>query len=311
MKYSLSDIDFLEKNYATNGSNFCARELKRSKKSVSDKASRLGLRPDKETHSRLCKEGKFKTDEEYKVNPSIFITPKNPEVCYILGLLWADGCLAKGSKAISLECAKIDVDIFAPIFLKTGDWTFYTRKRGHWKRTVTINTHNERIYDFLSQNDYLNKSSSSACKILSIIPDHLKKYWFRGLIDGDGSFYINKKNDSCARVQVSSSINQDWAYLSNLFNSLGLTFTIAKINSKSGNSSLFQMCGKSKIKQFCDYLYDGYKDDLIGLPRKFESAMYILNSMKRKFLPKLRNSIVSKFYIHKNSFEARKQNNYE
>lgn len=311
MKFSSSDIEFLKENYPIHGPSFCAIELKRTKISISNKACSLGLKLDKKELSRLLKKAKAKTDEEYKVNPSIFIDPKTPEVCYVLGLLWADGYLSKRSKGIYLQCVKEDVDIFMPVFLKTGNWASNTRKIGHWKRTVTINTHNERIHDFLSQNDYLSKSSSSACKILSIIPDHLKKYWFRGLIDGDGCFYINRKNNSCARVVISSSLYQDWTYLSNLFNSLGLTFTIAKINAKNGSSSLFQMCGKSKIKQFCDYLYDGYKDDLIGLPRKFESAMYILNSMKRKFSPKLRKSIVSKFYIRENSFESRKQNNYE
>jgi len=49
------------------------------------------------------------------------------------------------------------------------------------------------IYDFLSENNYKEKSYVSATKILNKIPNNLKKYFFRGYFDGDGSIYKYEK----------------------------------------------------------------------------------------------------------------------
>jgi len=46
--------------------------------------------------------------------------------------------------------------------------------------------------ELLVDNDYKLKSYNSADKILSKIPNSLHHYFFRGLIDGDGCFYLNK-----------------------------------------------------------------------------------------------------------------------
>ena len=85
------------------------------------------------------------------------------------------------------------------------------KKISSWRQTKSLLTNNKRIYNFLMEMDFKEKSYKSADKILNIIPEKLRHYFFRGLIDGDGCFYISK-NKKQKQFTISSSIGQDWGY---------------------------------------------------------------------------------------------------
>jgi len=78
------------------------------------------------------------------------------------------------------------------IFNSTGKWRYYNISRNQWKPILSAVVNNRLLYEFLVDNDYKLKSYNSADKILSKIPNSLHHYFFRGLIDGDGCFYLNK-----------------------------------------------------------------------------------------------------------------------
>ena len=206
--------------------------------------------------------------KNYKVSELQFINPESPISAYILGLLWADGYI-KYPYTITLATTYPDAEYFIPLFLETGKWKHYKKiyKNKQWKTGCTIKTSNKLLLEFLEKNDYSSKSNESADRILSIISDNIKHYWFRGLLDGDG--HIHTDNKGCHNISFSSTIDQNWSFLESLCIRLGIEYSIRYEKRNTGNSSRFYVYGKYKTLKLCDYIYRGYPADNIGLERKY------------------------------------------
>ena len=114
--------------------------------------------------------------------------------------------------------------------LKTGKWKFY-KKTSH--NTIPCRLTNKFIHNFLVENDYISKSTASADKILSKIPEHLKHYWWRGYFDGDGCFC---KSNRSYIFTISSNIDQNWNFIDTLFNNLDIFYKIKFVIRKTRNS---------------------------------------------------------------------------
>lgn len=216
----------------------------------------------------------------HAVNETQFIKPTTPLTVYILGLLWADGYI-KHPYTITLATTYPDADYLIPLFLKTGKWKHYKKiyKNKRWKVGCTIKTSNKPLFDFLESHDYSSKSNESADKILSIIPNHLKHCWFRGLLDGDG--HIHTDNSGCHNVSFSSTINQNWSFLELLCKKLEIEYSIRHEKRNTGNSSRFYVYGKHKTIKFCEFMYGGYSNDFIGLKRKHDKFLQLKETEKR------------------------------
>ena len=278
--YSSDEINFIKTNYSDHGAKFCSTELNRPYNSVRYKAKQLGLNVSKSALSFLMKNRPQKTLDMYRVNPLQFMKLTSPISIYILGLLWADGCISFNEKvgAIDFSTTYPDGDYFIPIFNQTGSWRNY--RYGHpthptWKDSCQIKTTNKPLAKFLQDHDYTVKSNVSADKILSIIPDNLKHYWFLGLLDGDGHISINRKYYNYA-VTFSSSINQDWNFLAQYCESLDIKFSTTKVLTKTGSSSVFLVRGKHNAIKLLIDLYKDYEHNQIGLPRKYNKYLEFL-----------------------------------
>lgn len=218
-----------------------------------------------------------------------FLNIKTPEVAYILGLLWADGYIFSNKVTkqyrVCIEGLETDLYLLLDIFYKTGKWNVNRRIRKNRKPQMTIATGNKYLYHFLIENDYEIKSKHSANKILSKIPENLKHYWFRGLIDGDGSLYLNKKR-SMSQFNCSSCRDQEWNFFTNLLKKLGIKrYTIrpsVKLkNLKSTNKisyySDIRITNRKEIIKLLDYIYKDFSIDNIGLKRKYNTFLEIKN----------------------------------
>jgi hypothetical protein len=204
-----------------------------------------------------------------------------PIVAYILGFMWADGNISKDGRHFNVTGTQSDIEEIEWLFDKIGKWCkhFDNREKYGWKNAKTLIGSNPEIHNFLIEYDYDKKSYVSADKILSKIPDELKHYWFRGLIDGDGCFYINEKN-YIRQFALTSTYEQDWSYFENLCRKLDIKYCIKRIktvNKKTGKenkSSVVRIIGKEIIK-LGEFIYFGEE---FGLTRKLEKFKQIYKS---------------------------------
>ena len=104
----------------------------------------------------------------------------------------------------------------------------------------------------------------------------MKHYFFLGLIDGDGCFYINKKQYTYQFI-LSSTYDQDWSYMINLCEKLNISkYRIDHKKNKNNQSSSFRICRKNDIKILGYYIYQNFFLDQIGLKRKNEKFNEII-----------------------------------
>ena len=103
-------------------------------------------------------------------------------------------------------------------------------------------------------------------------------------MDGDGCFYMSPDKTS-RQFCITSSYEQDWKYMENAFNKLGVRYKIKKQISKLGNkSSQIRVTSPFDIKLFGEWIYENYENDKIGLPRKYEKWKLISESCVAKKL---------------------------
>ena len=218
------------------------------------------------------------TDEDIKN----FIVD-SPEKSYTLGFLWGDGCLKrfKNKQGYSnivypgYEIVKEDFDNIQNLFNYWNiEWKIHFRNRKGRKPQGNAYTFNRNFGYFLSKYDYLNKSNCCPTSILSIIPEKLKKYWWRGFLDADGCFYVKNK---ASQLSFSGSYGLSWKELQLLFTSLGIEkYQIQQRIHKNSKSSSIRISSKESICKFGNYIY---QDNLhIGLKRKFLKFLEIKNN---------------------------------
>jgi len=256
------EIKFLIKNYPKNGFNYCSEKLNIDKAKVKSKVGTL----------------KLKLVDKYDIKNFIKITKK--EVAYIMGLLWSDGNIYEPSHSINLTANYDDMLNIENIIMKTSNWNKYFIKGRYrndtlCKNNICYNINSKQLYYILKKYDFHLKSKVSPNKILEIIPDKIKHYFFRGLVDGDGWFYINKKNYN-NQFGIASSLEQDWSYMIELSKLLDIKkYTIKKQITKKGKSSMFRITNKKDILKLGEYLYKDY--DKIGFKRKYDKYKQIIS----------------------------------
>ena len=237
----------------------------------------------------------MKSQHVFSVPAEQFYSPSTPQTSYLLGLIWADGYVKtlqkknKKSPAHRIEISMLSSDIneLTNVFNSTGKWCFSHRQRDKRKPQTSVSTNNKPLVEFLEKNDFGIKTEMSADKILSKMPDKLKKYWFRGLSDGDGCFYVNEKNRQC-QFSITSSLNQDWCYVETLLKELNITYSIQKIIRECGQHSSIRITSKKGVSKFGDFIYNGYEIDNIGLKRKYLKYLrvkYLFQNFRQSVIP--------------------------
>ena len=216
----------------------------------------------------------------------------SPKIAYLLGYLWGDGNINKQfnttngcghSYRVALCVQKEDGLKLLPLF-EGMDFVRVREPnpRDNRKQAMTFTIHCKEIYEWLAEHGYAAKSWESAEKILEKIPETLRPYWFRGLIDADGHVCfrlqtLSKKLGKAwmtAGISIYSGIDQDWGYLARLCDKLRIkhrveTRTRPQTDGGVHRSSEFCMTKRPDVIAFGDYIWKDRETDGIGLERKW------------------------------------------
>lgn len=208
----------MKEHYPTKSGKYFSEVLNRKKQEIYKKACELKIK------SSTQFDQDFST---YKVNTSQFLNPQTKEICYLLGILWADGYVTNNvttynKHRIQIGLEQSDFKSIEHIIDGTGAWTKITRdlsKRG-WKTMCVAEIANKPINYFLKKHNYCSKHENAT--IAKIIPNNLLKYFYRGLLDGDGCIFI-KSNKRGAVVGFYGPYEQDWTFMEELADRLDIS----------------------------------------------------------------------------------------
>lgn len=214
---------------------------------------------------------------KHVLNEKLFDSIQHKEVAYFLGFLWADGTIRSNKNRIKIYANKEDLASIKSIFDFIGSWCIWESKQEKAKDRLEFSATNEKIYNFLVENDFLIKSQCSPDKILKKIPKHLHSFFYRGWFDGDGC--ISHSNKKSLKLCFAGSYQQDWSALIGLSKELNLSTNITRIKAKNGNSSYFNITNRNSLIILGDYLFNTN----IGLKRKHLKYLEILNIYIEKF----------------------------
>jgi intein-encoded DNA endonuclease-like protein len=263
-KWTNEEELFLKYNYPIYGSYYCSESLDVDISKVRRKVSGLGLTQNKETRSRSAF---ARSDKLVRNVPlSLFKEAINEYSSYLMGFLWADGYLVKGRKTIRLEIVNDDFECIRNILSRCGKWSVYNRLRKGRRLQTIASTDSKHLYDYLSDLGYIDKSYLSACSVLSVIPDKLKSYWWRGYFDGDGCIYVHKRQ-YLNQISLAGSFNQDWEFAEDLLSELGIKYKVLRRVQNGSKDSIVRFCRKKDCINFGEYIYQGIQ---FGLDRKMD-----------------------------------------
>jgi hypothetical protein len=245
---------FIIENYPKFGSTYCKNHLNSDIKKIMSVVSTYRL----------------KRNKIDKIN----IDTNNKYFCYIIGLIWADGFVDKKTNRVGISLVENDINDIKNIFENVGIWNYNyanNSKRGY-KNQIMVRMSDKNFKSFLIENDFLEKSFKSPDKIISIIPKNNLKYFIRGISDGDGCFYYNKKQ-YIRQFCIASTYDQNWNYIINILNNKNCKFKIEKIKKEKSKSSIIRITNKDILK-IGEFLYE----DFFGLKRKYEKFLIIKES---------------------------------
>jgi len=275
--YTETELKFLTDNYPSKGAKYCSEILNKKPDSIKYIANtKLKLKITKKVKLKTVKEKYKRLTYKNSVPFENFQKINTPEHTYILGFIWADGCIFKNR--IAIECVQEDLETLEHVFMETGKWDIYYRTRPNRKPQMGLRTENKYLAEYLFSKGYTPNGRGDANLILDTIPEHLKHYWYRGLSDGDGCFYLNTKNNT-RQYTLAGALNTDWDFIVDLFKNMNITYNTQKtINLIRGSSSNIRICNASGILQYSNFIYKNYPNDKIGLKRKYDKFIDIVKS---------------------------------
>lgn len=207
----------------------------------------------------------------------------NNKMAYFFGFFWGDGGMKSNNRpTIPKICiAKDDGDQLYSLFQECFLFSYTEYAQPHRKIRSTFYFKDKELKKFLLEIDGMDKSYLAPTKILKAIPEHLHRYFWRGLIDADGCFCKSKSRKGGAFL-ITSTISQDWIEAEKLFTSLGIeNFRIFRKEYKNGNSSTIEIKYGPDLVRLGNFIYDDVYDGL-GLKRKFDKYNLIKDSLPQR-----------------------------
>lgn len=200
---------------------------------------------------------------------------ENPEHCYILGYFWADAYFGKDSKNKYRFVFEVKTDDFLvvwPILERLSFPKFFTRQRNNSINSqCAVKKYGINTLRFFQENKFDDKKNG--CPLYFKLNKDMRKFFVKGFLDGDGCIYLNKKSN-VLKVDFCSCAGQNWDFLKDFCNDLGVNFAVYEKMRPANHSShkkafhrvsLFSFNRKNDTFIFCSTL----DQCNVGLQRKF------------------------------------------
>lgn len=220
----------------------------------------------------------------YELNDDFF-KDQTPNMAYVLGLIAADGNVAKNENCISIELEKTDVKLLEEINQITGNTRplkFYTHDHHNGAYTEAVKF---QAWSAEWKQDLATYGIVPAKTYVIVPPVRLKKelyiYYLKGYFDGDGSFYVRKDCDTSGVISFIGASKPLVKWVQNvLVNQYGII--TGEISTRVLNSGHY-------FYKFCVYNHNGIKqlyhlwyDDptILSLDRKKAKLTSFINNIE-------------------------------
>lgn len=213
-----------------------------------------------------------------RLNENYFSKIDTEIKAYFIGLLFADGSVILGkngrSSSISLELIETDKNILDLLKkeLNSDGNLYYNKRKNRQNGTFTFSVRNQKIADDLSKFNIIPNKTYKANKI--VVPVGFEKDFLRGFIDGDGSIYKHKKDNSW-HLSITGHSYEIIKQFSELMNNL-IDYKKDKKITLYNNVYRYILNGQYAIK-LMDLLY---ADANIYITRKRDLAMLAVEDKK-------------------------------
>lgn len=241
---------------------------------------------------------------KYHPNLALFNPIDSENAAYILGFIYADGCIYDNKINIRLNSKDENIlQSICNIIYPNQNRPLYRgiTKEGHSYTGLLISN---KAMVKLFKNYGCHEKKSLTIKFPTNLPTEVISHFLRGYFDGDGCINI-RKNKQSSSINIIAS-HEFCKYLS-IYLSEKLKINARHINHSFCSSiSVVKIDGHRQVKKFLDYIY---KDASIYLIRKYERYLELNSLINNIDNKSLRRCIIcdephdSKGYCYKHYYQ--------
>ena len=213
---------------------------------------------------------------KYDLNERYFELIDTPEKAYILGFLYSDGAVNSSKSTVSLSLQESDVAILERIRTEIKserplEYLDYSQKHdfgyNYLNQYRLLMFSADMCADLADKGVIQNKSLK--IEFPEWMPPELIPHFIRGVYDGDGSVYCQKKSESNHAVTVTITATESFckSLQSICKDALGINAGIYDASCHNGVTRVFTISGRRVAKKFLDWIY---ADATMYLQRKYD-----------------------------------------
>ncbi len=187
----------------------------------------------------------------------------NPHKAYLLGFITADGSIiGKYNSSCAIEVHEDDKDLIEFAKNQINPNATITICRGEKKNNCRINFSSKKLCNDLMQYYIVpNKSKIIERVPIEFIPEEFLKFYFRGLIDGDGCIHQNGK------VSIYSGSQK---FIRHVQEILVKKLNLTQLKIYHGATWFISWSSKKDRQKLYNYLYKDCLNDTFYYRRKYE-----------------------------------------
>jgi DNA-binding NarL/FixJ family response regulator len=212
------------------------------------------------------------------------------EKAYFIGFFFADGCMVKGRKSLSIKLKRTDEEILRKFNSLLCDQDMIKYVSRYRKETLThsvmLNFNSKQIYNRLLELG-CSPAKSLTLELSDYLIQELGKFFpdfMRGYVDGDGCLRTKKyKNGYRAEVGICVTEQFGEKVKKILLTNYNIVSSISKTSSAIYNLGIY---GKENVRNFLDLIY---RNSSIYLERKYNQYLDLLNNFKNSAEDKIKN----------------------